>query len=194
MLLHSNNYYLVQPTSTRASLLCPTIIQSVVSHVVRPVRREPPAGRGDRALGGAGVRRRAPPLRALLPPPAPQQLRLVLPHHAGDGGVPTTTRVFTYQVHAASNGLDAKALRALPVFRWESKSTSSSQAADAEPTVRCAVCLGHMVDGELGRLLPACRHVFHAECIDKWFGTSTTCPICRTTAAAAGAASSLVRK
>lgn len=60
---------------------------------------------------------------------------------------------------------------------------SATAAADA--AVQCAVCLGEMVDGELGRLLPACRHVFHAECIDTWLAVSSTCPVCR---AAVGAA------
>ncbi|KAJ1255520.1 hypothetical protein BS78_K198900 [Paspalum vaginatum] len=75
-------------------------------------------------------------------------------------------------------GLDATALRALPVFAWESK----------EGEELCAVCLGEMEDGELGRLLPACRHVFHVACIDAWLGVSSTCPVCRTAAAAAAAA------
>ncbi|GJM94703.1 hypothetical protein PR202_ga11375 [Eleusine coracana subsp. coracana] len=39
---------------------------------------------------------------------------------------------FTYALHQVqvANGLDAKALRALPVFRWESESTSSQAAAE----------------------------------------------------------------
>ncbi|XP_066363716.1 RING-H2 finger protein ATL63-like [Miscanthus floridulus] len=87
-------------------------------------------------------------------------------------------------------GLDAKALCALPVFTWE----SSEQGKEEEGSVaaelhgqQCAVCLGEMEDGELGRLLPACRHVFHVECIDTWLGVSSTCPVCRTAAAAPSA-------
>ncbi|CAN6326795.1 unnamed protein product [Urochloa humidicola] len=80
-------------------------------------------------------------------------------------------------------GLDAKALRALPVFVWE-----GGASAAAEHDGQCAVCLGEMEDGELGRLLPACRHAFHVECIDTWLGVSSTCPVCRTVAAAAAAA------
>uniref|UniRef100_A0A0E0DMJ9 RING-type E3 ubiquitin transferase n=1 Tax=Oryza meridionalis TaxID=40149 RepID=A0A0E0DMJ9_9ORYZ len=78
-------------------------------------------------------------------------------------------------------GLDAKQLGALPVFTWGSSSPATAAAA----AVQCAVCLGEMEDGELGRLLPACRHVFHAECIDTWLAVSSTCPVCR---AAVGAA------
>ncbi|KAL6607783.1 hypothetical protein ACP70R_040846 [Stipagrostis hirtigluma subsp. patula] len=81
-------------------------------------------------------------------------------------------------------GLDAKALRALPVFVWEEE--EEGVAGDGERG-QCAVCLGEMEDGELGRLLPACRHVFHVECIDAWLAVTSTCPVCRTTAAAAAA-------
>lgn len=89
---------------------------------------------------------------------------------------------------AGACGLDAKALRELPVFMWESnKAGVGGVAAAAEHDGHCAVCLGEMEDGELGRLLPACRHVFHKECIDTWLGVSSTCPVCRTAAAAAPA-------
>ncbi|KAM3313383.1 hypothetical protein ACQJBY_032780 [Aegilops geniculata] len=48
--------------------------------------------------------------------------------------------------------------------------------------VECAVCLAEMTDGEKGRLLPGCRHRFHVECIDRWFRTNSTCPLCRVAA------------
>ncbi|RCV35849.1 hypothetical protein SEVIR_7G283700v4 [Setaria viridis] len=83
-------------------------------------------------------------------------------------------------------GLDAKTLRALPVFMWE-----SSNVTAAEHDGQCAVCLGEMEDGELGRLLPACSHMFHVECIDAWLGVSSTCPVCRTVAAAAALAATV---
>jgi hypothetical protein len=45
--------------------------------------------------------------------------------------------------------------------------------------VECAVCLAEMADGEKGRLLPGCGHRFHVECVDRWFRTNSTCPLCR---------------
>ncbi|XP_040381104.1 RING-H2 finger protein ATL39-like [Oryza brachyantha] len=43
----------------------------------------------------------------------------------------------------------------------------------------CAVCLGAVLDGEMVRRLPACEHVYHAECIDRWLAAHRTCPLCR---------------
>ncbi|KAJ4764496.1 RING-H2 finger protein ATL5 [Rhynchospora pubera] len=43
----------------------------------------------------------------------------------------------------------------------------------------CAVCLAEFGPGNSGRLLPACGHAFHKECIDVWFRYRSTCPVCR---------------
>ncbi|XP_020271552.1 RING-H2 finger protein ATL5-like [Asparagus officinalis] len=45
--------------------------------------------------------------------------------------------------------------------------------------VECVVCLGVMEEGEEGRVLPRCKHVFHVECVDVWLRSRSTCPICR---------------
>ncbi|KAL6601680.1 hypothetical protein ACP70R_044900 [Stipagrostis hirtigluma subsp. patula] len=50
----------------------------------------------------------------------------------------------------------------------------------------CAVCLGEYAGGEEVRVLPACRHGFHRECVDRWLLTrAPTCPVCRAPVAAA---------
>lgn len=43
----------------------------------------------------------------------------------------------------------------------------------------CPVCLSVFVDGDEVKLLNACKHSFHATCIDTWFKTQPNCPVCR---------------
>ncbi|KAG2322445.1 hypothetical protein Bca52824_015658 [Brassica carinata] len=45
--------------------------------------------------------------------------------------------------------------------------------------LECAICLSELVKGDKARLLPKCNHSFHVECIDMWFQSHSTCPICR---------------
>ncbi|KAK2995699.1 hypothetical protein RJ640_001748 [Escallonia rubra] len=53
-----------------------------------------------------------------------------------------------------------------------------SKYAGAQPA-DCAVCLDGLAGGDWCRRLPACGHVFHAECLDTWLVRVTNCPICR---------------
>lgn len=69
-------------------------------------------------------------------------------------------------------GLDPSVIAALPKFLFK-------QSAAA---VECAVCLSALEDGEMARSLPNCKHSFHADCIDQWLESNSTCPICRTEA------------
>jgi hypothetical protein len=41
----------------------------------------------------------------------------------------------------------------------------------------CAICLDTMNEQDIASL--PCAHSFHKPCIDKWFITKTTCPMCR---------------
>lgn len=43
----------------------------------------------------------------------------------------------------------------------------------------CAVCLDGFQRGEKCRMLPVCRHTFHAQCVDSWLYKNPLCPICR---------------
>ncbi|TKY72578.1 RING-H2 finger protein ATL2 [Spatholobus suberectus] len=73
---------------------------------------------------------------------------------------------------ALSLGLDAAVLASLPVFSYDPKT-------DPENAPECAVCLSEFEPGETGRVLPKCKHSFHTECIDMWFHSHDTCPLCR---------------
>ncbi|RWR86794.1 zinc finger protein [Cinnamomum micranthum f. kanehirae] len=45
--------------------------------------------------------------------------------------------------------------------------------------LECAICLSEFAGDEVLRLLTACSHAFHLGCIDLWFESHTTCPVCR---------------
>ncbi|KAL2345981.1 hypothetical protein Fmac_007266 [Flemingia macrophylla] len=68
-------------------------------------------------------------------------------------------------------GLDPSVLASLPVSIFQSK--------DLKDGLECAVCLSEVVEGEKTRLLPKCNHGFHVDCIDMWFQSHATCPLCR---------------
>ncbi|KAL0917523.1 hypothetical protein M5K25_012589 [Dendrobium thyrsiflorum] len=70
-----------------------------------------------------------------------------------------------------SIGLNPSILLSLPITIYRSN--------DSKEGLECAVCLSELSDGEKARLLPNCSHGFHLECIDMWFRTHSTCPLCR---------------
>ncbi|KAM0827932.1 hypothetical protein ACQ4PT_067875 [Festuca glaucescens] len=67
---------------------------------------------------------------------------------------------FTY--HAASPG------------RWGGVGKAKAASADG-----CAVCIEELQEGAVVRMLPSCKHYFHASCVDVWLLSHATCPVCR---------------
>ncbi|KAI4972104.1 RING-H2 finger protein ATL39-like [Hordeum vulgare subsp. vulgare] len=76
----------------------------------------------------------------------------------------------------------------LPAFTYSPSVKRNVTGGDGEEAAAtCSVCLGALQLGETVRLLPACLHLYHAECIDPWLDAHSTCPICRSdTGPAAG--------
>lgn len=70
-----------------------------------------------------------------------------------------------------SRGLEKAEVDALPLVH----TTDLGEKHDRE----CPVCLADFEPEETLRLLPSCKHVFHRECIDAWFDSHSTCPLCR---------------
>uniref|UniRef100_A0A5B7C8K5 RING-type E3 ubiquitin transferase n=1 Tax=Davidia involucrata TaxID=16924 RepID=A0A5B7C8K5_DAVIN len=73
------------------------------------------------------------------------------------------------------SGVDQSVIESLPMFNYK--------ANDQGEAKECSVCLNTIVEEALVRLLPNCKHLFHADCIGMWLSSHTTCPNCRTLAA-----------
>ncbi|XP_057744556.1 RING-H2 finger protein ATL60-like [Arachis stenosperma] len=76
-------------------------------------------------------------------------------------------------LHGTQNvGLDPSVLKSIPVLVF--------QPHEFKEDLECAVCISELVEGEKFRALPHCNHGFHVDCIDMWFQSHSTCPLCRT--------------
>ncbi|MQM00246.1 hypothetical protein Taro_032974 [Colocasia esculenta] len=62
----------------------------------------------------------------------------------------------------------------------------------AGAAAECAICLTEFSEGDALRVLPACRHGFHVECVERWLASAAgssrhpsrkapapSCPVCR---------------
>ncbi|KAI4296864.1 hypothetical protein L6164_036784 [Bauhinia variegata] len=76
-----------------------------------------------------------------------------------------------------NSGLDPVVIDSLPKLLYK----NSEQFRQGE-VMECSICLGAILEDTTIRVLPNCKHVFHVDCVDTWFGSNTTCPICRTVA------------
>ncbi|KAH9309915.1 hypothetical protein KI387_037826 [Taxus chinensis] len=76
-----------------------------------------------------------------------------------------------YFLRSPRQGLRRSMVDALPVFVYEPENFKDG--------LRCAVCLCEFEQNDKGRMLPNCNHSFHIDCIDMWFYSHSTCPLCR---------------
>ncbi|ESQ48546.1 hypothetical protein EUTSA_v10022171mg [Eutrema salsugineum] len=89
-------------------------------------------------------------------------------HHHNDHDNSHDHVIVTIMEHS---GIKPSVLRSIPVVDFNSN--------DFKDGVECVVCLSDLVHGDKSRVLPSCNHWFHADCIDSWFRSHSTCPICR---------------
>lgn len=66
--------------------------------------------------------------------------------------------------------LKKKLLKKIKVERF-------SRAEVREDYTQCSICLCEFEESDRVRVLP-CTHVYHRNCIDKWFDESVKCPVC----------------
>lgn len=73
-----------------------------------------------------------------------------------------------------TKGLDKNELRKMPVVVYENAGVMKMVNIN-----ECPICLDEFQKGENLRILPKCSHGYHVKCIDKWFLSHSSCPICR---------------
>ncbi|KAK1693895.1 hypothetical protein QYE76_010592 [Lolium multiflorum] len=110
------------------------------------------------SFGYLSARRRRAALRR-----APAVIGVHLASRSSDGGL---------------DHFDPAVSRLLPAFPYK-REASGGDAGAVSGWAQCVICLGLMQVGEMVRRLPACNHLFHADCIDMWLRSHSTCPICR---------------
>ncbi|TKW21724.1 hypothetical protein SEVIR_4G139500v4 [Setaria viridis] len=78
-------------------------------------------------------------------------------------------------------GLGPDDVAVLPTFTYRSPSPGrgGARSPPAAAADCCAVCLDELRDGALVRMLPSCKHYFHAGCVDVWLLSHASCPVCR---------------
>ncbi|CAH2058381.1 unnamed protein product [Thlaspi arvense] len=81
---------------------------------------------------------------------------------------------FRHPFQTPKRGLDPTVIASLPTF------TVGAIGGDVAAATECAVCLSVLEEQDTARELPNCKHVFHADCVDTWLATCSTCPVCRT--------------
>ncbi|XP_030517728.2 RING-H2 finger protein ATL74-like [Rhodamnia argentea] len=96
-------------------------------------------------------------------------------------------RALADRASAGSTSMSVGDVEKLPCFNFEAGHYDEDQEgtitmAVATSPVSCVVCLEEFKIGDKCRLLPICRHSFHAGCIDAWLLKVASCPICRSRA------------
>ncbi|EOA22644.1 hypothetical protein CARUB_v10003314mg [Capsella rubella] len=75
----------------------------------------------------------------------------------------------------AMRGLEKEVIESFPSFLY----SEVKRVKIGKGGVECAICLSDFEDQERLRWLPPCSHTFHANCIDVWLSSRSTCPVCR---------------
>lgn len=86
----------------------------------------------------------------------------------------STSTSRTSQPSTQPQGLDAATIKSLPITIHQHGSS------EANGTSECSICLVFFDAGDKVKVLPSCSHCYHCDCVDKWFITHSSCPICRT--------------
>lgn len=101
-------------------------------------------------------------------------LRRQARHRAAFRGLGIVARIHSDE--PPKRGLEPTVIASLPILMYKDIDQKPDQSG---LSAECAVCLSTFEGGQMIRVLPNCKHHFHADCIDKWLGSQSSCPICR---------------
>ncbi|MCO5603878.1 hypothetical protein L7F22_058032 [Adiantum nelumboides] len=89
--------------------------------------------------------------------------------------------IFNLELVQHPGGLSEDAIALLPTFTYTGPKIIKDAGVDTSEMrlFECAVCLSLFRESDQGRMLPACKHSFHTECINMWLFSHSTCPVCR---------------
>ena len=85
---------------------------------------------------------------------------------------------------SANNGATDESINAIPIEKISSAHAASSASGGEDDDDKdkeegqCVICLETFKDGDSVKRL-RCKHLFHADCIDKWLRISSCCPMCK---------------
>ncbi|KAH7365983.1 hypothetical protein KP509_18G057600 [Ceratopteris richardii] len=98
------------------------------------------------------------------------------PGNAVNHGVPNLSSSLEQQ-HVRNSII----VSSLPTVRYSKQRQLSDSVAMKYRifSAECPVCLTAFEEGEELRILPACGHWYHKDCIDMWVFSHETCPLCR---------------
>ncbi len=92
-------------------------------------------------------------------------------------GINTLSSLFTLALNPSiANMID------VPIIPTNEQIDRATTVLPSNHTIRepCAICQEGIDTSSSVRRINRCQHSFHQSCIDPWFQTSVTCPICRT--------------
>lgn len=75
------------------------------------------------------------------------------------------------------DGLEAGIIDSFPIILYGSLCDSNDFKYEKES--ECSICLGVFQKEEKIKMLTRCGHAYHAECVDTWLRTRSSCPLCR---------------
>jgi hypothetical protein len=67
----------------------------------------------------------------------------------------------------------------VPVVPTNDQVDSATTLGRSDVAEPCAICQDIMENSQSIRRINRCQHAFHRSCIDTWFESGVTCPICR---------------